>query len=119
MSKTWEYMQRKGCFYTGPFDTYSDFHGYSSGVFKNEICELRTRVAELEAEVKQARQTAEYWKAEHLAGNAVLEAAEAKVAELEAFRDEVMECAKREKWLGRADIEIIHDKNFPKEQSHE
>ncbi len=49
-----------------PLTTTDDLHAKATGLHKQILDE----VYRLHADVAQARQTAEYWKAEHLAGNA-------------------------------------------------
>lgn len=49
-----------------------------------ECAELRGRIEQLETELQQARQTAEFWKAEHLSGNKLIDELRAKIAALEA-----------------------------------
>lgn len=50
----------------------------------------------LREDVKRARQTADYWKAEHLAGNATLRAMETKLAEQAAEIERLRKCNERD-----------------------
>lgn len=51
-----------------------------------DVCYWRKRASELE----QARRTSEYWKASHLAGNAVIDRLEAEVEALRQFANEII-----------------------------
>lgn len=56
-----------------------------------------------------ARKTAEYWKAEHLAGNAIIESLRAELAELRArvaVPDDVAKDAERYRWI-RSDMKML------------
>lgn len=80
-------------------------------------------LAAANAERDQARQTAEYWKAEHLAGNALLDAANARVEELgryikEVKRDIAASVVKSQELEAensklRSALEIVHFKQEP------
>lgn len=51
-----------------------------------EALEAADEIERLERELAEARRTAEYWKAEHLAGNAMIERLERELAEAEQSR---------------------------------
>ena len=51
--------------------------------YRNGLC-FGCWVNGIEAELQQARQTAEFWKAEHLSGNQLIDELRAKVAALES-----------------------------------
>jgi len=53
---------------------------------------LYCRIAELEADLATARQTAQGWKDEHLAGDATIAALRERNTLLKAVADAVMEC---------------------------
>jgi len=60
---------------------------------------LERENADLRGNLEQARRTAEYWKAEHLAGNKAIETAERQ-------RNEALKDAERYRWLRQDDMAI-------------
>lgn len=70
------------------------------------------RATEAEAEVAQARQTAEYWKAEHLAGNARIGELHDELSET-ALRaaDYLRRAIKAEAEIARRDADVERDKH--------
>jgi hypothetical protein len=63
----------------------SDYGGPSYTWMVRERIEAADELARLRAEVEQARRTADHWKAEHIAGNAVIDELRRRIAEAERF----------------------------------